>query len=239
MRDLIVNPLFSLTLTFGVYGLVSLVSKRVKSPLFNPLMISSVVIIGMLILVDLPYQTYAQATNILTRLIAPATVCLAIPLYQNTQILKQYIKPILMGCVVGVSVHAVCISILSALFDLNISLIVSLFPKSVTTAIAQDLALSYGGNASITVPIVILTGIFGAAIAPSLLNAINIKHPISKGIGLGTSAHAVGTSKAIELGELEGTMAGLALILSGIITIIIAPLFILGLPYIELLGGYL
>lgn len=225
MKQIIQTPLFSLFITVTVYSLVSYCSRKIKSSLFNPLLISSFIIIGILSLVSLPYDIYAKSTDILTRLIGPATVCLAIPLYKSTAYLKKYIKPIIMGVTVGVMVHGICIGISTYILGWDLGILASIFPKSVTTAIAQDLAISYGGNASITVPIVIITGTFGATVAPSILKWFKIHHPIAKGIGLGTSAHAVGTSKAIEIGEIEGSMAGLALILTGIITVIFAPLF--------------
>ncbi|CAM2856864.1 LrgB family protein [Erysipelothrix tonsillarum] len=224
MDVLLNSPLFGLVLTFGVYLGAQKLQRKFKSPLLNPLLITAITIIGFLTLFKIDYESYNQGGKFLTALIGPATVALAIPLYNNMDLLKKYKKLVVISTLTGVLVHAICILILSLVLHLDTRMIATIIPKSVTTAIAADVSTSLGGMTTLTICIVIVTGILGAALAPILNKIFRIQNPLAQGLALGTSAHAVGTSKAIEMGELQGTMATLALIITGLVTVAISPL---------------
>lgn len=218
------SPLFSICLTLAVYTLCVKLQQKLKSPLLNPLLISSITIIFILVLFKIPYESFKVGGDFVTLLIAPATVSLAIPLYKHKAQLLKHKKVIIISIITGVITHAISIGALSLLLNLDSNIIASLVPKSVTTAIAQDISANIGGIPIITICVVIVTGILGSALSPILVKLFKLDSDISIGLALGTSAHAVGTSKAIETNDIQGTMASLALIFTGILTVIMAPL---------------
>lgn len=218
------SALFGICLTLFIYQIASSLQKKTKSPLLNPLLISSLIIIALLLITKISFDDYFIGGKMISTLIAPATVSLAIPLYTHKKTLLKHSKVILIAILSGVIAHAVTLGVLAFVLNLEPSIIASLTPKSVTTAIAQDISISLNGIPIITVCIVILTGIIGAAISPILVKTFKLDDDIAIGLALGTSAHAVGTSKAIETNETQGTMSTLALILTGIITVFTAPL---------------
>ncbi|MCG4437280.1 LrgB family protein [Erysipelothrix rhusiopathiae] len=224
MNSLYSSPLFGLVITFGVYLGSQQLQRKFKSPLLNPLLITSLTIIIFLTVLGIDYESYNQGGKFLTALIGPATVALAIPLYNNLDLLKKYKRLVLISTLTGVIVHALCILVLSLVLNLDSKMIATVIPKSVTTAIAADVAFSLGGIKTLTICIVIVTGILGAALAPIINKRFHISNPLAQGLSLGTAAHAVGTSKAIEMGELQGTMATLSLILTGLVTVALSPL---------------
>lgn len=220
---ILTHPLFSITFTILIYKLIQRLQKKFKISFLNPLLFSSIIIIAILVLLKIDFNVYNDGANIFTKLIAPATVSLAIPLYKHQELLKNNLKMILSSILISSMAHASVIIVLVLLFKLDLKMAVSLLPKSVTTAIASDISFNNGGYVNITIATVIITGIFGATIAPSLNRIFKIKSKRAQGLALGSSAHAMGTSKAIELGETQATMSTLALILSGILTVFIVP----------------
>ncbi|QIK70737.1 LrgB family protein [Erysipelothrix sp. HDW6C] len=224
MEKVLINPLFGLVLTALVYTLTSMLQRKTQSDLLNPLLMASITIIAILIIFNIPYETFNAGGKFITALIGPATVALAIPLYQNIAILKKHWKVVLLSILAGVIAHALIIGILAFVLSLDSTMIATLIPKSVTTAIAADVAESLGGITTLTVSIVIITGIFGAAFAPIVNKLCKIKDPIAQGLALGTAAHAVGTSKAVEMGETQGIMSTLALVVTGIATVLLSPI---------------
>lgn len=224
MDKIFTSPLFGLVLSMGVYVLMTKVQKILKSDLFNPLLMSSIFIIAFLMIFNISYESYNIGGQFISALIGPATVALAIPLYMNLGMLAIYKRVILVSISAGVLAHAITIGVLASVLKLSPQMIATVIPKSVTTAIAADVAVSLGGISTLTVCIVIITGIFGAALAPLLNKIFRIDSPIAQGLALGTAAHAVGTSKAIEMGKEQGIMSTLALILTGIFTVIISPI---------------
>lgn len=218
------SPLFGITLSLLVYVIIQKIQNKTKISILNPLLFSGIVIIMTLTLFKIPFEQFNEGGKLITALIGPATVSLAIPLYKNLDLLKKKIKTISIGITSAVLIHALTILILSLLLSLNQELAISLIPKSITTPFAKDLSETLGGIPAITISVVIVTGIFGAALSPLLNKTFKIKNTIAKGLALGSSAHAVGTSKAIENSEEEGAFSSIALILTGLGTVLIAPL---------------
>lgn len=217
------TPLLGLVLSIGFYLLGDAFHKRWKIALFTPLVFSITVIILILLFFDIPYDTYNEGGQFLTLFVTPATVALAVRLEKNYIYLKKYYPAILTGIFLGVLAHTLVIMLLSALFQFDHSLYATLIPKSITTAIAVGVSESLGGLSSLTVAIVVLTGILGAIIGPPIFKLFRITDPVAQGIAMGSSSHAMGTTKAIEMGEVQGAMSSLAIVVTGIIVVIIAP----------------
>lgn len=199
--------------------------KKWKSPLLNPLLISIVLTIALLLVLKIPYSAYLPSAKHLNYLLTPATICLAIPLYEQYEMLKRNIKAILAGILSGVLTSMLTVLALSALFGFSHEQYVTVLPKSITTAIGMEISRLYGGNVSITVCIIILTGIFGNIIAEPVCKLFHISDPVARGVAIGTSSHAIGTTKANELGPVEGAISGLSIAVAGICTVLISIVF--------------
>lgn len=226
MSQLIQNAAsFGLFLTLGTYLIGTALNKRFRSPLTNPILISLVIIIPVLLLCGVEYDVYYEGAKYISYLLTPATVSLAIPLYRQMDKLKKHFKAILLGICSGVLASGLTIWGLSALFGLSHTDYVTLLPKSVTTAIGMSLSTELGGVAAVTVTSIVVTGILGNCLAVFLCRLFRITHPVAKGIAIGTSAHALGTSKAIEIGEVEGAMSGLSIAVAGLLTVAAAQVF--------------
>lgn len=200
--------------------------EKINSPLTNPLLISIIMVITFLKVSGTSYEAYNNSAKYISYLIGPATVCLAVPLYEKMSLLKENKVVIILSIFVGCIVSAISILAFSLLFKLNVSQFVTIFPKSITTAIGFDLANEFGGVGTITAASIIVTGIFGNIFAEPLFKIFNIKNSISKGLALGTSAHAMGTVKALEIGQIETAMSSLSIVISGILTILLLPIFV-------------
>lgn len=211
-------------LTVGCFGLFFLLQKKVKKAWCNPLLFSSILIGALLLLGNIPYAQYKETSSILSWLLLPATVSLAIPLYEQWALLKKHWLAILCGIGAGVITSLVCVVVLAKLFHLDTALAVSLLPKSVTTAIGADVSAELGGIPALTVVVIILTGIVGNMLAPFLCRAFGLRSAVARGIAIGTASHAIGTTKALEMGEVEGAMSGLAIAVAGIMTAVLVPL---------------
>lgn len=218
---------FNSSVFFGV--LVSLVGyeiglflkRKTKMAIFNPLLISIIFVMILLIVLKIDYKSYYNGAKYLSYLLTPATVCLAIPLYKEIELLKKNIVAIIGGIVAGVLSSAITIIIIAIIFNLNHQEYITLLPKSITTAIGMGVSEELGGIVTISVAVIIVTGIVGNIIAEYVCKLFRIKNPIAKGIGIGTASHAIGTAKAIEMGEVEGAMSGLAIAVSGMLTVIV------------------
>ncbi len=216
---------FGVTLSFLSYGLGVLLKKKLKLGILNPLLVSIVITVIVLVVTDMDYEIYYNGAKYISYLLTPATVCLAIPLYEQFEILKKNVAAILAGILSGVLTSLSCILAMVLIFNMNHKQYVSLLPKSITTAIGMGVSEELGGYVAITTAIIIITGVFGNVIGEFVLYIFRIKEPVAKGIALGTASHAIGTAKAMELGEIEGALASLSIILSGIITVGFAPVF--------------
>lgn len=212
-------------LTLAAYEVGLLVRKKWKLAIFNPLLIAIVLIIILLKVCGLEYSSYQAGADYITYLLTPATVSLAVPLYQQLQILRQNFFAIFVGILAGALSGMISVLGLSMLFGLTHQEYVTLLPKSITTAIGMGVSQELGGIVTITVAVIVLTGVFGNIVAEPVLKLFRIKNPVAKGIGIGTAAHALGTARAIEMGEIEGAMSGLSIVVSGVITVIAASLF--------------
>lgn len=199
-------------------------SKKFKNPIANPTLIGSAFAIICLNIFDISFEEYNIGGSVIMFFIAPATVSLVIPLYKNIDILKKNLIPILSGIIAGSFVAVFSVLILSKAFKLDKTLIASLLPQSITTAIAIPLSDAHGGISSLTSVFVAFRGIFGAIVSSIVFKMLKIDDSVAIGVSLGTSSHAIGTGKAIELGEIEGAMSGLSIAIAGILTVFIVPL---------------
>lgn len=235
LLDSLINSVYLwLTLTVGFYVLATQIYKRLPIPLFNPLLFAIVMIIIILLVTEIPYATYEAGGKVVSIFVTPATVSLAIKLEKNIIYLKKNVKAILIGIFSGVVLHTVMIGLFGILFKFDLAMAGTLFPKSITTAIAIGVSESLGGHVSLTVAVVVFTGIIGAVIGPSIMRWTGITNPVAQGIAMGSSAHAMGTSKAIEMGPVQGAMSGLSIVVTGITIVILAPFV---QPLIQLLFG--
>lgn len=217
---------WSVIISVGSYVCCVCMQKKVRCFLLNPLLISTILTIVFLCLFKIDYDQYCKKAEIFYYLLTPATVCLSVPLYEQIVVLKKNIKAILCGITSGVFASLISILAFSVIFSFSHTMYVTLLPKSVTTAIAMSVSEENGGISSLTVPIVIMTGITGHIVAEKVLKIFRISDPIAKGVAIGSSSHAMGTVKAIEIGEVEGAMSSLSIAVSGLITVIGVSLFV-------------
>ncbi len=225
MTEITSSIFFGSFLTLVSYTFSALIKEKLKKDIFNPILISIIIIIIVLLVFDIEYATYMDSAKYINYLLTPTTICLALPLYRQFELLKKNHFAILIGILTGVFMSAICIFLLANILSLNSEQYITLLPKSITSAIGLPLSEELGGIAEITVAIIVLTGIAGNLFAKSTMKLLKIKSPISKGIAIGTSSHAIGTVKAIEMGEIEGAMSGLSIAISGVITVIVIQYF--------------
>ena len=199
--------------------------QKTKIAAFNPLLISIIIVIFVLVMFHIKFEDFYKGSKYISFLLTPATVALAIPLYSKLTLLKSNFKAIMSGLIAGVLTSLISIFIMSLLFGLSHENYVSMLPKSITPAIGIGVSEELGGISTITTAVIIVTGVFGNVSADIVYKIFNITNPIAKGIGLGSSAHAIGTSKALEMGETEGAMSSLSIAVAGIITVIFASFF--------------
>lgn len=226
MIDILRNSaFFGVLISIGGYVLGLLIKKKFRKAIFNPLLISILFVMILLFLCHVDYKSYSAGAKNLSYLLSPATICLAIPLYQQLELLKKNYKAILLGILSGVISCLGTVFVLSALFHFSHVQYVTLLPKSITTAFGMGVSEELGGLVAVTVVVIIITGVFGNMIAETVCRIFRINEPIAKGIAIGTASHAIGTAKAFEMGEIEGAMSSLAIAVSGLITVIGASLF--------------
>lgn len=216
---------FGVLLCIGTYQLGGWIRQKTKLSLLNPLLISIILVILFLLVFRIDYDDFYQGGKYLSYLLTPATVALAVPLYARMQLLKDNFKAVMAGIVSGVITSLVSILVLALLFGLSHTHYVTLLPKSITTAIGIGVSDDLGGIPTITTAVIIITGVFGNVTAEWIYKLFRITEPIAKGVGLGSSAHAMGTARAIEMGETEGAMSSLSIAVSGLLTVIGASVF--------------
>lgn len=221
MEFLADSSYFGLALTIALFGGATLLKRKFKLAILNPILLSSAVIIALLAVFHIDYAIYDKSASYLSYLLTPATICLAIPLYENLTTLKRNALAILSGILAGVISNAVIVGLIALAFHLDHTQLVTLLPKSITTAIGMGVSEELGGIVSITIAAVIITGVFANIIADFVFRLFHIREPVARGIALGTSGHAVGTAKAAELGETEGAMSGLAIATAGLISVLV------------------
>ncbi len=227
MKEVMSNSLyFGISVTLLGYFAGLFLSRKLKLKILNPMLVSIVLTIITLLAFDVKYSDYIQSGKYISYLLTPATVCLAIPLYEKIDLLKKNLKAITAGILAGVFTSLFSVLALSILFSLPHEIYASILPKSITTAIGIAISEEIGGMQVITVAVIIVTGIFGNVAGEGICRLLRIRNPISVGLSFGTAAHALGTSKALEIGEAEGAMSGLSIAISGFITAILAPMFV-------------
>lgn len=204
----------------GVY-----LKKKLNVGIFNPLLISIAVTIIFLVLAHIDYDAYNEGARYLSWLLTPATVCLAIPLYEEFELLKSNVRAVMCGIISGVLTSLITILVLALFFGLTHEEYVTLLPKSITTAIGMGVSEELGGYVTITVAVIIITGVIGNILAEFICKIFRIEEPIAKGIAIGSAAHAIGTAKAMEIGEVEGAMSSLSIAVAGILTVVGASVF--------------
>ena len=227
LRLLCENPLFGILLTLAAYEIaIILYNKSNKFVFFNPLLVSIVIIIAVLLIFDISYDTYNIGGQVITMFVSPITVVLAIPLYMQINVLRENAAIILIAITLGCITAITSLCAFQVAFPMDPVVFASILPKSITTAIAVEVTEQFGGVPAITVVAVLIAGVFGAVFAPIMSKIFRIKNDISLGLAIGTSSHALGTSKALELGERVGAMSGLSIGVAGIVTVILAPFIV-------------
>ena len=216
---------FGVFVTLAAYFVGLKVKAKTGLAIMNPLLIAIVLVMLLLRGLDIDYAAYNQSARLVSSLLTPATVCLAVPLYEQLQLLKRHKAAILTGVISGVLTSLVCVLVLAMLFRLDHAAYVTLLPKSITTAIGMSVSEQLGGHVSITVAVIIITGVIGNMIAESVCRAFHITEPIARGIAIGTASHAIGTTRAMEMGEVEGAMSSLSIVVAGVLTVAGASVF--------------
>ena len=213
------------TLSLLAYLLGVVLKKKFKCAIFNPLLISIVITIVVLVTAHVDYDVYNQGASYLSWFLTPATVCLAIPLYEQWKLLKKNIKAVLLGIIAGVLTSLGTVWVLAEIMGLSHKEYVTLLPKSITTAIGMGVSEELGGYVTITVSVIVVTGVLGNIFGELICKIFRITDPIARGLSIGSASHAIGTAKAMELGEIEGAMSSLAIAVAGIFTVAASSFF--------------
>lgn len=226
MKEILENSMyFGVTVSIIGYAIGTFLKKKLKWSILNPLLISIIFVILVLQVLDVDYESYHASAKYLSYLLTPATVCLAVPLYQQLQLLRKNLLAVLLGIVSGVLSSLGSVLGLSYLFGLSHEHYVTMLPKSITTAIGIGVSEELGGISTITVAVIIVTGVLGNIIGEQVCRLFRIKEPVAVGLAFGTSSHAIGTSKALELGEIQGAMSSLSIAVAGLLTVVGASVF--------------
>lgn len=226
MSDLLKSPFFGILLSLVMYSIGVLINKKVKSPITNPLLLAMALTIIFLKITKISYGDFNVGGQYITFLIAPATVAIIINLYKNFDLFIKNFVPVMAGVIAGVFTSVLSVYIMSKLLGLDDVIRTSIVPKSLTTAIGIAISGEYGGIQAITIVCMVITGIGGAVVAPIVMKLVNVTDPVAQGVGIGTSSHAAGTSKAIQMGEVQGAMSGLSIALAGFVSVLVIPLII-------------
>lgn len=226
MKEMLCNAaFFGAAVSILAYQFGMWLKKKFKLSILNPLLISVVLVIIILAVLDVDYASYKSSTQILSYLLTPATVCLAIPLYEQLELLKKNLKAVLAGLVSGVVTSLVTVLVCALLFGFSHEEYVTMLPKSITTAIGMGVSEELGGMVTVTVAVIIVTGILGNMIAEYVCRIFRIEEPVAKGVAIGSASHAIGTARAMEMGEVEGAMSSLSIAVAGLMTVVGASVF--------------
>ncbi len=226
MSNFLENSLFfGVFISIITYEIGVLIKKKLKLAIFNPLLISIALIIVFLLAFHIKYNVYESGAQYLSYFLTPATVALAVPLYEQIEPLKKNWKAVVAGILSGALTSALCVLAVALIFQLDHKQYVTLLPKSITTAIGMGLSEELGGIVTITVAVIVVTGVIGNMFAESICKLFHITDPVAKGIGIGSASHAMGTAKAMEMGEIEGAMSSLSIAVSGLLTVVVSIIF--------------
>lgn len=216
---------FGVLISLGSYWIGTQLKKKWNIALLNPLLIAILLTMAFLVLFHIDYDVYYEGSKYISYLLTPATICLAVPLYEQFELLKKNVKAVLLGIASGVIASLGSVLMLALLFQFDHANYVTFLPKSITTAIGMGVSEELGGHVAISVAVIIITGVLGNMLAETVCNVFHITHPIAKGIAIGSASHAVGTARAMEMGEIEGAMSSLSIVVSGVLTVIGASIF--------------
>lgn len=226
MAELVKNSAyFGVALSLGTFFVGSWMKKKLRWRFLNPLLLSILFTVGFLLVCGVDYDSYNEGAKYLSYLLTPATVCLAVPLYEQFEVLMKHWRAVLAGILSGVAASLLSILAMAVLFSLEHEEYVTFLPKSITTAIGMGVSQELGGYVPVTVAVIIITGVLGNVVAEPVLGLFRIREPVARGIALGTASHAMGTTRAMEMGEVEGAMSSLSIVVAGIVTVAGASVF--------------
>ena len=220
MQEILASPFFGIWLSIAAFGIGVKLQKKTGLVICNPLIVAIALVSATLLILKIPYESYEAGGAIINMFLAPATACLAVSIYTKAALLKENWIPVGVGALCGSLASMGSVYLMCRLFSLDEAMTASLMPKSVTPPIAVSISEGHGGMVPITVVAVIFTGILGSILAPGLIRLFKVEDPVTAGIAIGACSHAVGTSKALELGDTEGAMSGLAIGICGILTVL-------------------
>ncbi len=226
IKEMLKEPLLQVALTLVIFSLTNRLYKKVHFFLFNPLILATLIVMGVISFFKIDYNTYNEGGKIITFFLGPATVALGVPLYKQVPVIKKNFRPIITGVITGATTAAVSTVGIAKLLGVSHPLIRSIAAKSTTMPIAIGVTEKLHGNSSIIVFCVAVTGIFGGAVGAEVMKMARVKNKVAVGVGIGTASHAGGTSRAVQIGEVEGSMSGAAIVLTGIATALIVPLVV-------------
>ena len=226
MNAIINSPLFGILLSLVAFEIAVTISKKFKYSFLNPLLIANILIVGFLLTTGISLESYNVGGDYISVMLSPATVVLAVPLYRQISKLKQFWKPILAGIFAGSLTSLACVIVISKLIGLSETLMLSLLPKSITIPMGSVVSAQIGGIPPVTIIAITITGITGAVAAPAVCRFCRIKNKVAQGIAIGTASHALGTTRAMEMGEVQGAMSSLSIGVAGLFTAIVAPIII-------------
>ena len=226
MSAIVNSPLFGILLTIVAFEIGVLISRKFKYSFLNPLLIGNVLIVGFLLITGVSLDSYNVGGDYISVMLSPATVVLAVPLYRQIQKLRQFWMPILVGIFAGSLTSIGCVIFFSKILGLSSTLMLSILPKSVTIPMGSVISAQIGGIPSVTIIAITVTGITGAVAAPAVCRFCHIKHKVAQGIAIGTASHALGTTRAMEMGEVQGAMSSLSIGIAGLFTAVVAPVLV-------------
>ena len=221
---LLESQFFGLFLSLAFFQLARWLNRKAGREVISPLLFATLLCIAVLLVFDIDFEVYNRGAQYLDVLLTPATICLAIPLYRQYELLRRNAVAVLAGSVAGVAAHMAGCLLMLAVFRQEAAEFITLLPKSITTAIGKSLSAELGGYPAITMAAIMITGLFGAAIAPALLRLFRVRDPLAQGLAIGTASHAAGTSTAVQMGEIQGAASSLAIVVTGLLTVVAAPL---------------
>lgn len=221
---LLESQFFGLFLSLAFFQLARWLNRKAGREVISPLLFATLLCIAVLLVFDIDFEVYNRGAQYLDVLLTPATICLAIPLYRQYELLRRNAVAVLAGSVAGVAAHMAGCLLMLAVFRQEAAEFITLLPKSITTAIGKSLSAELGGYPAITMAAIMITGLFGAAIAPALLRLFRVRDPLAQGLAIGTASHAAGTSTAVQMGEVQGAASSLAIVVTGLLTVVAAPL---------------
>ena len=226
MNEIVNSPLFGILLSVTAFEIGVTISKKFKYSFLNPLLIANILIVGFLLTTGISLESYNVGGDYISVMLSPATVVLAVPLYRQISKLKQFWKPILAGIFAGSLTSLACVIVVSKLVGLSDTLMLSLLPKSITIPMGSVVSAQIGGIPPVTIIAITITGITDAVAAPAVCRFCRIKNKVAQGIAIGTASHALGTTRAMEMGEVQGAMSSLSIGVAGLFTAIVAPIII-------------